>query len=803
MLLSTAKSQTITTDSLAFSTDTLLSENALEEEVVSYAEDSINYDIINKKVHLYHEAWVKYGGITLTAAYIELDSENNTVYATGLLDSSGAMYGYPIFKESGKEFSAKEIQYNFKSKRAHIKEIITQEGEGYIHGERVKKQANDVVHTHLGKYTTCDAEEPHFAIRAKKIKTIPGEKIITGPANLEFAGVPTPLIIPFGFFPNQQKQSSGIIFPSYGESAKMGFFLKNGGYYFAINDYLDLAIRGDIFTKGSWKIGTNSNYKKRYKYKGSINVSYASNKTGNEDIGDLKDQRDFFVRWSHQQDAKASPNSSFSANVNAGSSTFHTNSTTSNNNDYLKNTFGSNISYSKNYSGYNFSIGLEHSQNTLNRSVHLKLPSASFNINKFYPFKTFNQSNKKKWYDKINMSYKLNSKNQINTIDSLLFTPASLNEFENGIKHYIPISASFKALKHFNLTPSFSYTERWYFNHINKYWDGDGVQTDTLKGFKRAYNYNLSTSLSTKLYGILQFKKGKIKAVRHVLSPSVSLRYTPDFSANNYGFYQEVQSDSLGSIQQYSIFQNGIYGTPSSGKNGTISFNLGNILEMKVNSKDTVESIKKVKILESLGVNANYNIFTDSMHLSLITLSGGTRLFNTFTLNFNSTYDPYVLGKDGNRINQYYFQETNKIARFTRAGASINFSLNQKGDTEHNPNLPWLDYVDFDIPWNLSASYSIDYNKSNLNEPLTQSLGFSGDVKLTDKWKIGFRSGYDFQAKDLSFASIDIYRDLHCWEMLFNWIPFGYRQSYNLTIRVKSSVLQDLKWEKKKDWYDY
>lgn len=802
MLLSTAKSQSITTDSLAFSTDTILSENALEEEVVSFAQDSIDYDVFNKKVYLYHEAWVEYGSVRLTAAYIELDSENNTVYATGLPDSTGSMYGYPVFKESGKDFSAKEIQYNFKTKRAYIKEIITKEGDGYIHGEKVKKQANDVVHTHLGRYTTCDAEEPHFAIRAKKIKTIPGEKIITGPANLEFGGAPTPLFIPFGFFPNQQKQSSGLIFPSYGESTRMGFFLKNGGYYFAINDYLDLAVTGDLFTKGSWRLRAHSNYKKRYKYNGSLDLSYASNKTGSEELENLNDQRDFFIKWRHQQDQKASPNSSFSANVNAGSSTFHANSTTTNN-DYLKNTFESNVSYSKNYSGYNFSTALKHSQNTLNNSIYLELPSANFNINKFYPFKGLNKSSKKKWYDKVNISYKLNSKNQINTIDSLLLTSASLAQFENGIKHYIPISGSFKALQYFNLTPSVSYTERWYFNHINKYWDGQNIQEDTLKGFKRAYNYGFSTSLSTKLYGMLQFKGGKVRAIRHVASPSLTFRYNPDFSNDKYGFYQKVQSDSLGGVQQYSIFQNGIYGTPGSRESGNITFNLGNILEMKVNSKDTVETLKKIKLLEAINLSTSYNIFADSMNFSLITLSGRTRLFNAFTLNFNSVYDFYALDGNGNRINEYYFKESYKFARFTNAGASINFSLNQKGNTEEDLELSWLDYVDFDIPWNLSASYSIDYNKSTLNGQLTQTLGFSGDLKLTDKWKIGFKSGYDFKAKDLSFASVDIYRDLHCWEMLFNWIPFGYRQSYNFTIRVKSSVLQDLKWEKKKDWYDY
>ena len=346
LLFSTANAQQITTDSLVFSTDTIRSDNALEEQVVSYAEDSIDYDLINKKVHLYHNAKVTYGGVVLTAAYIELDSDENTVYATWLKDSVGSVYGLPVFQEYGKSFTADAITYNFKSKKGLIKEVITKEGEGYVLGEKVKKQDDDVIHTHSGRYTTCDAKEPHFAIRAKKIITIPGEKIITGPANLEIASIPTPLFIPFGFFPNQQKQSSGIIFPTYGESANKGFFLRNGGYYFAINDYMDLSLRGDIYTKGSWKLGAASNYKKRYKYNGNFSVSYASQKSGNRDLDNFSEIRDFFINWKHNQDPKANPNSRFSANVNAGSSSYHQNNSF-NSNDYLKNTYSSNVSYSK------------------------------------------------------------------------------------------------------------------------------------------------------------------------------------------------------------------------------------------------------------------------------------------------------------------------------------------------------------------------------------------------------------------------------------------------------------------------
>lgn len=804
LLFSTVNAQQITTDSLAFSTDTLTSDNALKEQVVSYAEDSIDYDLINKKVHLYHNAKVTYGGIVLTAAYIELDSDKNTVYATWLKDSIGQVYGLPVFQENGKSLTADAITYNFKSKKGIIKEVVTKEGEGYILGEKVKKQDNDVIHTHSGRYTTCDAEEPHFAIRAKKIKTIPGEKIITGPANLEIASIPTPLFIPFGFFPNQQKQSSGIIFPSYGESANKGFFLRNGGYYFAINDYMDLSLRGDIYTKGSWKLGAASNYKKRYKYSGNFSVSYASQKSGNKDLDNFTDIRDFFINWKHNQDPKANPTSRFSANVNAGSSSYHQNNSF-NSNDYLKNTYSSNVSYSKTWRTSNLSANLRHSQNTLNQTVNLSLPELNYSINRFQPFKGLNQSSKSKWYDNISVSYSVNAKNEIRTIDSLLFNRESLQDFNNGLKHSIPVSASFKALKHITVSPRFNYTERWYFNHINKSWNGEELNTDTLSGFKRAYNYNFSTSLNTKLYGMIQMKKGPIQAIRHVATPSISFNYTPDFSHDRFGFYQEVQSDSLGNTQSYSIFQNGIYGSPGKAKSGNISFNLANLLEAKVPTKnDSLNSLKKVKILESFGVSTAYNVFADSMNLSYITLSGRTKLFNTLSLTFGASYDPYSLNEDGQRINQFYFSEHFKPGRLTAANATASFSLRSLANKEENVDYsPYWDYVDFDIPWNINVDYTFRYTRPIFEKSITQSLGFNGNIKLTDKWKIGFRSGYDFIEKNLTHTSLDIYRDLHCWEMLFKWIPFGSHQSYNFTIRVKASTLQDLKWEKKKDWYDY
>ena len=802
LVFSTSNAQD-TTSTINFFNDSLISENSIESKIISSANDSIDYDIENNKVFLYKNAKITYQSIELQAAFIELDSENNIVFAKSLIDdSTGQNYGYPIFSENGKSFTAKEITYNFDTKKGIIKEVRTQEGEGYILGQKVKKSPDDVVYTSKGKYTTCQNDTPHFSIKANRIKTIPNKRIITGPALLEFSGVPTPLAIPFGFFPNQKKQSSGIIFPFYGESTNQGFFLRNGGYYFAINDYIDLTLIGDIYSKGSWNLNLKSSYKKRYKYNGNLSVNYARLKSGNSIIGNNSDQRDFFIKWTHRQDPKASHNSQFSANINAGSRSFQQNNSY-NDKDYLSNTFRSGISYSKTFKQSALSINLRHTQNIINKTVDLSLPEINYNINRIYPFKILNKSGINKWYDNIGLKYNSQLKNSIFAGDSILFESSSLSKFKNGFKHQIPISTSFKAFKYFTLSPSFEYTERWYLNKIEKSWLNNNLNTDTIYGFNRVYNYRFNVSANTKIYGTFNFSKGKIKALRHVLSPTISYNYFPDFSNSKYGYYDEVQIDSLGNTQTYTFYQNGIFGFPSNISNSSLSINLGNILEMKVNSKDSIQPIKKIKLLESFNLSTNYNFNSDSLNFAIINLSSRTRLLNKFDLLLSSNYDPYISNSKGQRINSFYFTKNRLPARLINTTLNLNFSLKGGDKSEENQSFHWLDYVDFNVPWNLKVNYIFNYNKISLSEKINHSLNFSGDLKLTDKWKIGFNSGYDFKVKNLSYTSLNIYRDLHCWEMIVKWIPFGYRQSYNFTIRVKASVLQDLKWEKKKDWYDY
>ena len=780
----------------------------INDDILYDASDSMHFDIVNKKVFLYGDAFIKYENTEIKADFIEIDWTKNQIFAKGRIDSSRKMSGYPHFKEGTKTFKAKEMTYNYKSKKGIIKELVTKEGEAFIHGKKVKKSRSEVMYLKKGEYTTCNAEKPHFSIRANRIKVIPGKKIVSGPAYLTVFNVPTPLFLPFGFFPNTSKESSGILIPSYGESANLGFFLKDGGYYFVLNKQMDLSVKGDIYTKGSWATRSLLRYKKRYKYNGNLNLSYGRMINSEKDLPNYSLKKDFFIKWTHKQDPKANPSLLFSANVNAGSSTYHKNNSY-NANDYLSNTFTSSISLNKKWEGtpFNLSTTLNHNQNTNTKIVNLTLPAVTFSMNRIFPFKR-KKVGKTNWYDKIGVSYSMNTKNEISITDSLLFKSDALSKYRNGMKHSIPISTSVKLLKYFTFSPRFNLTERWYLTQIEKSWDGSSIVTDTLHKFTRAHDYSMSASLNTKLYGIAQFKKGKIAAFRHVLTPNISFSYRPDFSKENFGYYKTIQSDTLGNTQTYSVMQNGIYGSPGSSKSGNINFSLGNLIDMKVRSKkDTTKTLKKVTLLQSMGISSSYNIFVDSLNLSTINLNARTKLLGLLDVTFSSRYDPYIINSSGKRMNQFEIKN-GRLARFTNANAALGLNIsesffNKKTEDEKEQEKKEDDF--YKIPWNLNMNYTIAYNKNNQASSEvtpTQSLNFSGNIKITPKWKIGFRSGYDFKEKELTYSSVNVYRDLHCWELLFHWIPIGFHKSYTLTIRVKASVLKDLKLEKKKDWID-
>ncbi len=822
----------------------------LDTRVEYSAKDSIPFDIKNQIVYLYGDAEMEYGNINLTAAYIMIDFRKKELFASGLPDSLGILQGNPVFIEGSQNFESKELRYNFETQRGRTVQVITEEADGFMHGEVVKMMEDRVIHVSSGKYTTCDNPEPHFHISFNRAKVIPNDKIITSAPRLTIAGVHTPLILPFGFFPNTQGQASGILVPSYGEASNRGFYLENGGFYWGVNDYVDLSIRGDIYSRGSWAARLGSTYRKRYKYNGSINLNYAINILGERDLPGYERSRDFRVQWSHGQDPKARPNSVFRANVNAGSSSFNRfNPTTAS--DYLSNTFSSNISYSANWAGrYNLSVNARHSQNTLTQRVDLSLPEMAFSVSRFYPFRRRSPQGKLRWYEEITMNYNMNASNRISVLEDELFTSAVFDNMKSGVQHAVPLSHSFRVLRHFNLSNSLNYNERWYFEKIERRWESDPnndlsdpdgpipgqVITDTLGGFYAVRDFSYSTSLNTRVYGLMQFQRGPVTALRHVVSPSLSFSYRPDFADPFWGYYGFYNDPNREQPVRYSHFEGGTYGVPGAGRSGSISLSVSNNLEMKVrNRRDTITGERKIALIDNLSVSGSYNLAADSLNMSDIRVSGRTRLFGQFDITYGGTWSPYAVNEQGTRINRFLWEDGQKLLQRTNTTWSLSFNYNlssgnrssrqgpsptqqdnahrgmagimengingngfDEEESEIDETLP-PGIIDYSIPWSLRFSYNFSYNAPvdrrtlTTNRSYRQNLNFSGDLSLTPNWRIGLSSGYNFDENKFTYTSVDIYRDLHCWELLINWIPFGFRQSYNLTLRVKSSVLQDLK----------
>jgi lipopolysaccharide assembly outer membrane protein LptD (OstA) len=827
-------------DSIKKSSD----KGGLDAKVVYNAADSMRFDIALQKLYLFGQAEVIYESTTLNANYIELDLKTNQVYACGTLDSNNILTGKPQFSDGGQNFSSHTMLYNFDTKKGKITKAITQEGEGYIHGEAIKIVTDDVFFIKKGKYTTCNNETPHFHIEASKLKFIKDDKIVTGPAYMVVEEIPTPLAVPFGFFPNKEEKTSGLLFPTYGQSPGLGYFLNDIGYYWAINDYVDLAITADIYSRLSWGLKLSSQYNIRYRFNGDIDLSYSKFRRGEQGFDDYQVSNNFFVRWKHVQDAKARPGMRFSADVNAGSANNFQNNFNTSVNDYLSNTFASNISYSKSWAGkpYNFSINARHNQNRLDSSIVINFPSAAFNVTRINPFKRKVKVGANKWYEDIGISYQGLLANELKTKESLLVNnfDSAMKLMKNGIQHVIPITTSIKLFKYISFNPNFTYNERWYMSRTEKNWDygykysnesgwyRDTVKTEVVQqvnGFTRAGNYTLSSQLSTVIYGMYTFKSKKIKAIRHMMSPAASFSFAPDYSQSKYGYFKTYQRENLdGSTQDivYSIFDGQIHGGPA-GKSGAgnVGLSIVNNLEMKVKTeKDSITSDKKIKLIENLTARTNYNIFADSLNWTPINISGFTTLFKNVTLNVISNFDPYAIALDKNdrpiKYNTAHYNATGKLARLTTLDVSLSFRLKSKNVDQQKKNSQFgtqqqLDhinqfpdaYVDFSIPWSLNVAYNYNYSKAFFDPIIRNAVTFSGDLSLTTNWKIGFRSGYDFVAKEATLTSIDIYRDLHCWEMAFNVIPFGNRKSYNITLNVKSSILQDLRLNRTRNWYDF
>ena len=832
-------------DTLVVSPDTLSAHSAgkgkviLEAKIDYSSADSVSFDIRHKMAYMYGNASIAYQDIKLKAAEIIIDFNKSIVTANAATDSTGKTIGVPDFTQGDLNFKSNTLSYNFTTKKGLIKDVITQEGGGYLHASVIKKLDNNVSETSKGMFTTCDLEHPHFAIKYTRAKVMPGDKIITGPAFLSIEDIPLPLALPFGLFPNKKGRSSGLIIPKYGEAPNRGFYLEDGGYYFGLNDYFDLKLTGDIYSRGSWALKPAVTYKKRYKYSGSFSIKYAVNILGVKGTSDYQKNKDFFITWSHRQDPKARPNGIFSASVQAGSSKFNSYNPTSVN-DYLTNSFSSSISYDMRIgNNANLTASARHSQNTSSRDVTVTLPEVSFGINRIYPFKRKIQSGKSAWYESISITYNMNLRNEISTKDSMLFKTGMFDKFNSGIKHSVPISGSFKILKYFTWSHGINLTDRWYAKTINKTWISDStlvngemtgphLQVDTISGFKNAYDYSYNSSISTTIYGMLQFKHGPVKKIRHVIRPSVGFSYLPDFSRLSLGYYKTVQVDTAGNTTKYSIFSDqylrSIYGMPPSGKSGSLNFSVSNNLEMKVKSqKDTITGEKKVMLIDNLSFSGSYNMAVDTLRWSDISITGRTTLFKKFSVNYSSSWSPYAMDAKGNKYNRFEWDVSHKPLRFKNSSWSTSLSYDlsstktkkKKSPAPANATSAEMEeitdnpeqFIDWDNPWNIHCDYNFSYNSISLltgkrQNKIVQTFRVSGDLSVTQKWKLSVQTGYDFQNKGISYTSMSVYRDLHCWEMRFNWIPFGTIKSWNFEIKVKSSVLQDLKLTKKKDFRD-
>lgn len=806
--------------------DTTISKDAVDQKTNYKAKDSMRIDLISQKIYLFGSAEVTYGDINLKADTIIVDLYNDLVFAKGKTDSLGKPVGQPIFTESGSSYTANEMTYNFKTKKGTISEVTTQEGEGYVKGEKVKKTATDVLYIKDGYYTTCNLDEPHFSLATSKLKIIPNDKIVTGPTVLKIGDVPTPLGLPFGLFPNKKGRSSGILIPAYGDSPRLGFFLKDGGYYLSFGEKADLKLTGDIYSKGSYSGRVESNYRNRYKFNGNFSLSYSNIKDGYREFPTYTESREFWVNWRHSQDPKARPNSNFSASVQAGTNSNFTNNLNSAPSNYLSNNFQSSITYSKLFpnSPFSLNVGANHSQNTQTKIVSISAPNVGLNMSRIFPFK--GNSTKNNLGRNIGVSYSGNFKNSIAVADSNLsinrMDDIIANEMQNGVKHSIPLSTSTKVFKYFTFNPAISYNEFWYFKSISKEFNtsaglidtnGNPVQTldvDTTFGFQSSRNIQFSAGLSTKLYGLLQFKKGKLKAIRHVMTPQISYSFTPEVRDGLRSY-----TDTSGSDIQYSIYESGVFGRPNTNRSNRLNFNLINNIEMKIAKRsDTGMAVKKVAIFDNLGLSTGIDFEKDSLKWDAVRLSGRTRISEILNIAFSGTFDPYAIDDStGVRINKTNYSENGKFSRFTNGQISFQLQFRggdkkkKKSDNATEEELEYINnnmdqFIDFSVPWSFGVSYVINYSKPAFDETITQTLNFNGELKLTDKWKIDFNSGYDFEQKDVTYTNVNIYRDLHCWELSFNWIPLGFQKSYSVTINVKASVLQDLKLNRRRNYYD-
>lgn len=836
--------------------------------VVDYkANDSIVFTNGNE-VYMYGKGIVQFEGMELNADQIEMNMDSSQVYAVGRPDTVGDIVGRPVFKDKSGEYESETMHYNFKTKKGYITNIVTQQGEGYLTGGKTKKMDNDEFYMKDGKYTTCDNHEhPHFYLQLTQAKVRPKKNIVTGPAYMVLADVPLPLAIPFGFFPFTEKYSSGIIMPTFGDELERGYYLRDGGYYFAINDYVDLALTGEIYTKGSWGVNAKSAYIKRYKYSGNVDLSFITTITGDKGLPDYSKMKNFKVAWTHTQDTKNNPNMSLSASVNYTTSGYTRNDLNSyyNANAFTENTKSStvNMTYRVPNSPWSFSATANVTQRTQDSTLNVSFPNLTISMGQVYPFKRKTVVGNERWYERIQLSYSGRFQNSILTKQDQILKSNLIKDWRNGMYHNIPISATFNLFKYLNLTASFNFTDRMYSNKVMQDWDTQQARVvrDTVYGFYNVYNYYGSLSADTKLYGFYTPWKifgDKVQAIRHIFTPSVSFSAAPDFSAPRYGFwdsYSYVNEMGETVTTKYSPFSNGVYGTVSQGRQGTVSFSVSNNLEMKVKSDRDSTGVRKISLIENLSANMSYNMAADSMKWSNLNTSILIKLTKNFNLQMSAVWDTYTyqLDRYGNpvRVNKPRWTVGKGLGRLSSTGTSFSYTFNndtfKKKDKDSNskntqqprqqPNALPPDpnstneeedssgsdsdvqfgpdgYSIWEIPWSLSINYSVNYGygtfnkkKMEYNGRFTQNLSLSGNINLTKNWSFNFSASYDFDAKKIAYMNCNITRDMHCWSMSASFVPVGPYKSYNFHISVKSSLLQDLKYDKRGnsynslDWY--
>ena len=842
----------------------LLEKSSLEAPAFTTAKDSIIEDFSNGKrmIYYYGDVSVTYGNMKLTADYMEYDLATQTVYARGTKDTTGVITGKPVMEQGGKSYEMEEVRYNFETQKARITNMVTQEQDGILHGKNIKMMPDRSINITKGKYTVCDCEHPHYYLHltAAKVMTRPSQKTVFGPAYPVIEDVPLPIGLPFGFIPKRPDRATGILFPTFGEENSRGFFLRDLGLYFVIGDYFDIALTGDIYTLGSWAVDLNSRYKVNYKCNGSFSLTYSNDQAGEKGSSDFFQTKNFSVRWSHSQDAKARPGTSFSASVNFSSpSNSRYNSTSVQ--EALQNQISSSISYSKNWNGkLNLSANILHNQNSRDSSYSFTLPNVTFSVSRFYPFKRKNRVGKERFYEKFSLGYNTALQNRINFKASEFNKPGFWDKFQNGMTHNFQIGLpNFTLLKYINITPSISYGMNWFFRKSEKVYNPDTGRVEDIKGkafgaFGATHNYSGSISMNTRLYGLFNFgKHRKLQAIRHVVSPSISASFSPEKGTyfNGWRTLTYVDRNGQTKTQDYNIYAGQLNSVPGKGKTASLNFSLGNNFEAKVRdlADTTGTGSKKIKLIDQLNFSTGYNFLADSLKMNNVGVTMSTSVFGKLGINANMNFDPYAILVDknntsGRRINRFAVQEGQGLLRMTNASVSLSYSLSGEGKINGNDGtnqngagggggvtgaashyqriyyhpitgeyIPggWLYYTNPNVPWSINMNYSFSYRKSYqysngqvINKhDFTQTLGLSGNVKLTPRLSLNLSTNFDLMALKMSTTQLSATYDLHCFNINVSWIPNGQWESWSFRIQANAAALADLlKFKKSSSFWD-